>query len=60
VVGQAATTSSGWRLTTTLGWVGLGQKGQRLGLVSVGMKEKQSELSKDLARFVNTLQKNGF
>jgi hypothetical protein len=53
MVGQAAAVSGGWRSRTTPGWAGL-------GLVSVGMKEKQSGLSKDFAQFVNTLQKNGF
>jgi hypothetical protein len=60
VVGQAAAASGGWRSRTTPGWAGLGPQGQRLGLVLVGMKEKQSGLSKNLAQFVNTLQKNGF
>jgi hypothetical protein len=60
MVGQAAAASGGWRSRMTPGWAGLGPQGQRLGLVSVGMKEQQSGLSKDLARFVNTLQKNGF
>jgi hypothetical protein len=33
---------------------------ERLGLVSVEMKEKRSGLSKDLGRIVNRLQKNAF
>jgi hypothetical protein len=49
VVGQAAAASGSWRSRMTLGWSGLGLQGHRLGLVSVGMKEKRSGLSKDLA-----------
>jgi hypothetical protein len=40
VVGQAAEASGGWRSRTTPGWADLGPQGQRLGLVSMGMKEK--------------------
>jgi hypothetical protein len=41
VVGQAAVASGGWRSRMTLGWAGLGLQGQRLVLVSVGMKENR-------------------